>query len=170
MSRFQIWPLAKMEDGKWSVPEGLLENIWIQMCREGRASRLFYTGHIRELADWLDWCYTPANLMQFVIDSRTKKFAAVTWLNNVRDGVAEAHFCMLGPPHPELGEAVLSYWSALPGVVTIVGCTPEHYTTAIKYAKRIGFKECGIIPNALRMAYENRRAGAVMTHYQTGKE
>ena len=170
MKRYAIWPVVKMDDGLWSAPDVMLEGIWKQMVEEGRFNTLFYTGYVRTLADWMDWCKTPANLMQIVVDVGRTKLAAVTWLNNIKDGTAECHFCMLGPPHPELGRTVLEYWSALPGVKVIVGCTPENYTTAIKYAKRIGFKEAGMIPQALNMAYEGCRVGAVMTYYLTEKE
>lgn len=170
MKKYVIWPVVQMDGGEWSVPDVVLEGVFKQMAEEGRFGTLFYTGYVKGLPDWMNWCHNPANLMQVVVDAGDKKIAAVTWLNNVKDGTAEAHFCMLGPPHPELGETVLAYWAALPNIAVIVGCTPENYTTAIKYAKRIGFKEAGMIPQALNMAYEGRRVGAVMTYYLTEKE
>ena len=73
---------------------------------------------------------------------------------------------MYGHPHPGIGTVALEYYSRFPGLRVIVGVTPEEYTTAIRYAKRIGFTEAGVVPNMLYMAYEGRRMGEVITHYQ----
>jgi hypothetical protein len=163
--RYVLWPICKTADG-WSVPDELFIKLWQQMVEEGRAAKLFYGGTVTDEYGWIDWLKDPKNFSVIVMDAREKKIAAVGWLNNFERGTAQIHFCFYGFPHPGAGIKVLEYYSKFPGLHVIVGITPEEYTTAIRYAKRIGFKEIGVIPNMLQMAYENRRMGAVITHYQ----
>lgn len=165
VDRFAIWPIAKI-DGGWSAPDELLEKLWHKMVEEGRAAKLFYSGFVRNEYDWIDFLKDPLNIPVIVMDAREKKIASIAWLNNVKDGSAQVHFCMYGPPNPGVGIKAISYYSTFPGLHVIVGVTPEHYTTAIRYAKRIGFKEAGRVPNMLHMAYEGKRSGAVITYYE----
>ncbi len=166
--RYALWPIFRTDDG-WTVPDALLVKLWEQMVREGRAAKLFYSGTVANEFEWIDWLKDPSNFPVIVMDSREKKIAAIAWLNNKNSGTAQIHFCMFGPPHPGVGEKVLRYFSSFPELHVIVGVTPEEYTTAIRYAKRIGFKAAGRIPNMLYMAYENRRMGAVITYYEVGR-
>lgn len=166
--RYAIWPICKTDDG-WSVPDELLIKLWQQMVDEGRAARLFYTGTVTNGGEWVEWLKDSRNLPIMVMDSREMKIACVAWLNNVDRGCAQIHFCMLGPPATGIGINALEYYSRFPDLHVIVGVTPEEYTTAIRYAKRIGFKEVGVIPNMLQMKYENRRMGAVITYYEVGR-
>jgi hypothetical protein len=165
--RYVLWPIF-MADTGWSVPDELLVKLWQQMVDEGRAASLFYDGRIKDEADWIAWLKDPRNYPVIVMDAREKKISCISWLNNMEMGAAQIHFCMYGHPHPGIGIKSLEYFSRFPGLRVIVGVTPEEYTTAIRYAKRIGFKEVGRIPNMLHMEYENRRMGAVVTYYEVG--
>jgi L-amino acid N-acyltransferase YncA len=166
--RYALWPIF-MSDTGWSVPDELLAKLWEKMVEEGRAASLFYDGRVKDEAEWIAWLKAPGNYPVIVMDAREKKIAAIGWLNNVDKGAAQIHFCMYGLPDPRMGVKVLEYYSKFPGLHVIVGVTPEHYETAIRYAKRIGFTETGRVPNMLHMAYEQRRAGAVITYYEVGR-
>jgi len=166
--RYVLWPICKTADG-WSVPDELLMKLWQQMVGEGRAAKLFYSGTITDEHEWIDWLKDSRNLPVIVMDAREKKVSAIAWLNNVERGSAQIHFCMYGAPAPGIGIKALEYYSKFPGLHVIIGITPEHYDTAIRYAKRIGFTEAGRVPDMLHMAYENRRAGAVITYYEVGR-
>lgn len=168
--RYFLWPMAQV-DGEWSAPDEVWAQVWGIMVKTGRAERLFYNGYIRTYDDWLAWVKDRSNLVVLVVDSRSKKFACVAWLNNISEGAAQVHFCFLESlPRPEIGKLVLSYWSGLPGIHVIIGLTPESHPTAVKYAEKMGFTIQGIIPSFCNLAYEGRRVGAVVSSYPIHQE
>lgn len=164
--RYALWPCAFV-DGQFSVPDEVLVCLWREMEATGKHKGLFYNGGVTDEVGWIDWLKSPANYPVLVIDSRRNSIVAVGWLNNTLDGAALAHFCILGLPFPEIGKAVLGYWSSVGVLKVLVGFTPETNTMAIKYAEHIGFNRSGYIPQMCNMVYEGRRVGAVVTTYLT---
>ena len=168
--RYKIWPLAKLPDGSYSVPDFVLLRIWDDIFADGRYKSLFYNGGVKTPFDWMAWIKSPANFPVLVVDTMQRKVVCIAWINNAVDGAAMAHFCMLGLPRVEIGKAVLQYWSGVDGLKVLVGFTPESNTGAVKYAKKIGFVESGYIPMMCNMVHEGRRVGAVVTTYLTHQE
>jgi hypothetical protein len=167
--RYQLWPAAFV-GGQFSVPDEILRYLWRELVRTGKDTQLFYNGGVDDEGKWLSWIKATDNYPVLVIDTDVKKIVCIAWLNNAVDGAALAHFCMMGFPRPEIGETVLRYWSGTGALSVLVGFTPENYTAAIKYAKRIGFVESGYIPSMCNMVHEGRRVGAVVTTYLVNRE
>jgi len=166
--RYQLWPAAFV-NGSFSVPDEILRFLWREMAQTGKNESLFYNGGVRDEGEWLSWMKNPDNYPVLVIETLSKKIVCIAWLNHIVDGAALVHFCMLGLPRAEIGKTVLRYWSGIGALSVLVGFTPETFTAAIKYAKRIGFVESGYIPLMCNMVYEGRRVGAIITVYLTNQ-
>ena len=169
VDRYQLWPAAFV-DGKFSVPDAVLEGLWREMERTGKHRSLFYNGLIDDVDGWIGWIKNPANYPVLVVDAVRKNIVAAGWLNNVGDGTALAHFCVFGLPRPEIGKVVLRYWSNVKILRVLVGFTPETNVGAVRFAEMIGFKRNGYIPRMCNMAYEGRCVGAIVTTYLTQEE
>lgn len=169
-NRYYLWPMA-LVDGEWSIPDQVWAHVWGIMVKTGRAERLFYNGYIRTYDDWILWVKDRSNLVVLAVDSKSKKFACVAWLNNIAEGAAQAHFCFIeSMPRPDIGKSVLAYWSGFPGLYVITGLTPESHPEAVRYAEMIGFAIQGTIPSFCNLAYEGRRVGAVVSSYPIQRE
>ena len=164
--RYALWPGAFI-DGLFSITDELLVSLWREMVTKGKVRRLFYNGNVTDEASWIAWIKSSGNYPLLVVDKFSQRVVCVTWINNVADGAALIHFCILGLPRPEIGKAVLRYWSDVDVLYVLVGFIPETNREAVKYAKRIGFKESGYVPSMCNMVYKGSRVGAVITTYQT---
>jgi hypothetical protein len=164
--RYALWPAAFV-DGAFSIPDEVLAGLWREMVATGRDKGLFYNGAVTDESGWIAWIKDPANYPVLVADTTRNRIVCVAWLNNAVDGAALVHFCMLGMPRPEIGKAVLRYWSRVSILHVLVGFTPDSNMAAVKYARSIGFVDAGYIPSMCNMIYKGRRVGAVVTTYLT---
>ena len=167
--RYAIWPAAFV-DGVFSVPDPVLISLWREIVAAGKHRHLFYNGLVTDEVGWIEWIKNPGNYPLLVVDSIRSRIVAVAWLNHAVDGVAAAHFCMIGLPRPKIGQVALRYWSSVKILHVLVGFTPETNTGAVKYAESIGFIQSGYIPKMCNMVYEGLRVGAIVTTYQMRKE
>lgn len=167
--RYVLWPAAFVGD-QFSIPDEVLSSLWREMEEKGKNRNLFYNGNVTDVAGWVAWIKDSANYPILVVDISNHRIVCIAWLNNAVDGAALAHFCMLGLPRPEIGKAVLRYWSGIEILHVLVGFTPETNIGAVKYGEKLGFKRSGYIPKMCNMVYEGRRVGAIVTTYQTRKE
>jgi hypothetical protein len=168
--RYLIYPYVK-EGEEYTLSDDVMRLVWYRMVAEKKAQVTFYDGGIRTEGDFLAWMKDPQNLPLIVIDGEHKSICMLAWLNNIKDGIAMCHFCVLGPYRKGLGQAVMNYWSSWkddtgqPLLKTIIGITPEVYHTALKMIKHVGFTLVGIVPNFCKLAYENIRVGGMVSYY-----
>ncbi len=159
------------------MEDELLLLIWDEMVKTHKAEAVFYTGKIRNGDEWLAFIKTPKILPVAVANVKKAKFSGIAWLSDCMDGVAYAHFCVLGRPSRELGRVVLDYWGSFteddsrPLFRVIVGVTPAHYELPLRFISLIGFKRLGgFIPDLCNMVYEGRRMSAIISYFCPGEE
>jgi len=82
-------------------------------------------------------------------------FAGYAWLNGLSCKRAFAHFCFFNSvwgSTETIADAVLDYWFAMPDkdgthlFEVLVGATPEDNRLAVRFNKRMGFNQIGVIP------------------------
>jgi len=94
---FQVFPLVRLEDGNFNLPDEYLAWVWHCICREEKMQHLFYDGTVKDLQGWLNFIKTPSNLVYFAVNGAEP--VHVAWLNNLGDGTAWVHHCAIGMGH-----------------------------------------------------------------------
>jgi hypothetical protein len=169
--RYQLWPLV-VENGECNIPDQILENIWNQILVEGKMTKLFYSGHVADLEEWMKFIKNPVNHVILAVDTQENNICHVAWLNNLHDGLAWAHHCALGKMKREACELVVEYWKAFKNgngdrlFEVLVGLTPENNEPAIRFLKMMGFTIVGTIPKACHTVYEGDggKVGGVVSY------
>ena len=139
---------------------------------EGKDEHLFYDGSVVDDESFLSFMTISGNFPALVLDDQGNP-VLIAWLNGFSSGVAQCHFCAIGPFRRGASKALLNYWMSLeadgkPLLHTIIGITPAPYEAAWKAAKCAGFKILGEIPGICNMAYEHKRAPGVISYYARG--
>ena len=101
---------------------------------------------------FLEYFTTPTNFPVLVFDK--DMFAGYAWLNGLEGKRGFGHFCFFKRAWGEtlrLGNAVLDYWFAMPSgsefiIHVIVGSTPTDNSLALRYNRKLGFEQIGVIP------------------------
>ena len=168
--RCTLFPMVRMEDGTYSINDGVLRDVWTKLVAEGKDKALFWGGSVQTAAQFIDWLKVPFNYPVLVID--TEQVAFLAWLNNYADKVAMAHFCGVLPLRLEYPKTVMRYWAGMkdadgePLLRTIIGLIPSVNVKAIRMVEKVEWKVLGEIPDALEL-YDGSRSGATVTYYST---
>ena len=168
--RYQLWPFVRYEDDKYSIPDAMLAEIYRDLVESGRAGIVFYMGGIVTHKDFIDYLKDPKNHFVFVVDTETRKFVFMAWLNNIQGHTAYCHFSGLGdaPYRPETGRLVVDYWGSTGVPAVLVGVIPETNRAAIKLGMNLGFERAGTIPMLCGLNQEKTRVGGVILYYLFG--
>lgn len=168
--RYQLWPYVCYEDDKFSIPDEMLAEIYRDLVESGRAGIVFYSGGISTQKDFINYLKDPKNHFVFVVDTETRQFVFMAWLNSIQGHTAYSHFSGLGnaPYRPEMGQLVIDYWGSTGVPAVLVGVIPETNKTAIKLAMNLGYEKAGIIPELCEL--HNARVGGAILYYLFGGE
>lgn len=174
MSRFEPWPLVQI-DGEWSIPDEILRLVWYKMQKEDKVKAVWYDGGVTSEEEWFEFIKSPVNYPVLIIDKERQEVVMLAWLNGLRDGTAQCHFCILGPYRRGVEKVVMEYWSGWPDgnggrlLKVLIGITPESYDTTLKLVRMAGFTTLETrIPNMCNLIYEGRRVSAVISYYTPG--
>jgi hypothetical protein len=166
---YQLWPFVKLENGKYSIPDYYLKNIYDSILKDGKLDAVFYDEPPMSFEGFLQYMKSPLNHVVFVINKKTNAFVFIAWLNGMQRTFAYSHFTSIGNKtyRTFIGKMVLKYWNEIIDI-QIVGITPETYTAANKVAAKIGYKAIGTVPNICFMRKENKFVGGVISYFQRG--
>jgi len=168
MTRYRLWPLI-VENGTCNVPDEILMGVWSQMVISGKHEKVFYGGTVFNYESWLRFVKDWKNLPVFVIDTKRTKVVFLAWLNSCEDTHAFGHFCPLGKFTREAVQMVLDFWKSFKNgqgeqlFDVIMGITPENNPEAVRFVKRIGFREVGAIPKLCKDVYQGIRCAGILT-------
>ena len=132
--KYQLWPFVLLENGTWSIPDKLLQQIWESITRREKNEIVFYDVPVKTFEEWGKFLKTPANHCTFVVDAERKEFCFMAWLNNIHGHVADGHFIGITPYKPAMGKLVLKYWSQMGLPLLIIGIMPAWNSIAIRMA------------------------------------
>jgi len=166
-SKFEIYPLVKLEDG-WSVPDEVLVGIWAQIVNEGKDKELFYDGTIKTPFDWVEFIKRPGTYPILLVNRKNNQVAHISWLKDIFDIGAWAHHCSVGQYQRGIWEACRDHWRKyFPNLKLLLGMTPETNLKAVKFLEKIcKFTIVGKVPLMCNMAYEGQRVSAVVSYYE----
>lgn len=166
-SKFEIYPLVKMQDG-WSIPDEVLIGIWAQIVSEGKDKIVFYDASVKTIFDWIEFAKRPDIFLILVANKQTKQIVHVFWLRDVFDIGAWVHHCSVGKYQRNAWEAARDYWRKyFPNLKLLMGMVPETNTKTIKMLKNIAkFTVVGKIPQMCNMGYEGKRVSSVLSYYE----
>lgn len=167
-NKFTIFPLVQMQDGQWSIPDEVLIDVWRQIEAEGKVPKLMYDGTIRTPFEWIAFLKRPGTYPALVVDNEKKTVVHIAWLKDIFDIGAWAHHCSVGQYRRGAWEAVLGHWKKyFTGLKILLGLTPITNAPALKFLSRIcKFTVVGEIPQMCNLAYDGRRASAVLSYYE----
>lgn len=148
-------------DGRF-FGDSFIRILWCKLHHEGLHRIVFYDGGVQSEADLLHlvaperaWCYA------FECAGEPLAFF---WCNGFSGRAAHIHFCFFrAGMHraDELGKRAMRFLLGIEGrseapLDALLGVTPAPFAHAVRYAKRLGFRELGRIPGGLSL-----RAGAL---------
>jgi hypothetical protein len=135
--------------------------IWEQIIQEGKKESLFYDGSVKDLKEWIDYIYCPANHVALVIDNEGEIYH-IAWINKFSNKNGFLHHCGLGKYNRQSWPVLKKFWSDMrdinnkPVIHTLLGVTPESNTKAIKLTKMLGWTIMGKIPGICYISHNNR--------------
>jgi len=175
MMNLQVWPYFKYE-GNWSIPDQVLIHVWNEMEKNGNDKIVFYNGHIRSAEDFISFMKDSNQFLVLSFDMESKKILAWGMINEIKDGVAYAHFSFLDGFKSGPGETIIDYWRNLKKengdylVEVLIGITPESYERVLKVIQSWGFKMVSKIPKICTMYYQGRKEAGVISYLDLQEE
>lgn len=153
------------------IAPGLLGHVFDKVVEDGLLASLFYDGSVRTKDEFLDEVLRPGTIPFVVMYG--KDVAAFSWLNDIQDRSARAHFVIFRkfwgrrtriPLGRNFYKYVLSIRDAAGYLFDCVyGITPESNPLAWKAALQSGWRLIGSIPNRVFLADTGKSAGGVVT-------
>jgi len=164
-NRYVVIPVMRTDEG-YTISDQTLSYIWDKMVEEKKNETVFYNGAVANLGDFIAYMRRDDVFPVVVYDRDESKFNGIAWLNNLNEGTAQGHFCLLkGGNNIVKGHEVLAYWKQFPTDVTgvIIGIVPAFNKAAVKFIGKLGFTTVGEIPNYCNTVYmADRTPGVVM--------
>lgn len=159
-------PLATERVMRWTIDDDRVLGFFQGLKDEGTFSTVFYDGTVKTPRAALAMMRNDHNAPVFF--SRNGDLIAVGWLNGVSGDYAFAHFAFRraawGKTTVQTGLLCMAYWMHyFPFLNTVIGLTPETYTHALSFVRRIGFKPAGQIPSML--VVNGERVGARISYF-----
>jgi len=152
-------------DGAWSLPDSIMAGLWYKMLEEGTAKRVFCTGSVNSLPEFIALVKSPKNsVMTQWVDEEP---AFIGWINNFTQCSAMAHFnCfkkIWGNSDTALKNA-FKYWFAFKAgdrhlFDTLVGMIPADNKLAIRLSKKVGAIGLGTIPDYAVNKFTKEKTG-----------
>ena len=125
--------------------------IWHKIIEEGKLGHLFYDGTVKNLKDWLDYIYNPANHVALVVDDSGRVYH-IAWLNKFSHRNGFLHHCAIGKFNRKSWPLLKKFWADMrdpdgdPVVNTLLGVTPITNSKALKLVRLLGWEILGEIP------------------------
>ena len=168
--RFFLWPVTKLPNGKYTLPDEMLHAAWNQLVLDGNAERVFYDGHVKTAEQFAEYLKAPGNYPVFVMDAKNRKAVFLAWLNGMAANTAFAHFTGLGGKYkPELSSMVADYWEKMNLFTVLLGVLPVFNANALKVATYGGFKILGTVPG-LCLKADGSTADGIIVYRSMKKE
>jgi hypothetical protein len=167
LSRYVIYPVVSLDNGKFSISDETLVNIWQTIEQEGKIESLFYDGSIKDVIDWIKFIKSPGIFPIIVWDSIKKKIVHILWLKDCFDLCAWVHHVSIGPYQRGVWEACRDHWKKFDSLKLLLGLTPSTNPKAVKILKKIcKFNIVGEIPWVCNMAYEGKRVSGIISYFE----
>ncbi len=152
----RIIPYAE-HDGMRTYTDTFIRSLYERMEKEGIAQIVFSDGEIKDADEFLYLMKHGPNAL-YLVDVPDGP-AGILWLNRFKGKTCYVHFCAFqkywGAGSVEIGrEAICQvlYMKNRDGeycLDTLLGLIPCDNMPAIKWLKKVGLKEVGVIPNGL---------------------
>jgi len=162
-----IWPYAKLSDGSWTIPEGVIHKTWERLVELNRVDATWYDGSVQDEKDFIEFLQDPYIFPVLVVDANELRLWLLAWLSDIQRGSARGHFCYLDRYNMNVTKMLLNYWAKIASLRVIIGITPESYQLVLKIIQKSGFQILGTIPQICDMYYEGRLEGGVISYYLT---
>lgn len=153
--------------GTVTLTGDMLAALWFRLVEEGIADSLFYDGGVRGVGDFTDFMAASSVYCYAVYDGEAP--LALTWLNNFAGRTAMMHFAVfkagLGMKSV-LGRYVVQFLlhgkDAEGGYCldSLYGLTPQSYVHVLRFIRRLGFRQLGVLPGAVCLCCHENAAGA----------
>ena len=151
-----------------------LLNAYGRIKQEGLSDIVFHDNPNITLGDYVSWFNLPNVLPQFIFkvkdDMTAEDMVGMIWLSDVmkcetiaRGSGSFIYFrrYMDGHTPEKLAKLVFQYWFEALNMDIVTGTTPMLNKAAIKYIRKIGMQEVGIMPQFAN--YKGRVSDALMS-------
>ena len=158
-------------DGEWTIADDTIKKMWDKIVEDELNTIVFYDADIRSKEEFLEFMQRPAN--NPVVTLVDNQIAGMAWFNGYDGKMAFGHFLFfkaIWGCTDEIGNKVIEYWFSLKKdsgdllFKTILGVIPEFNQKAIRFVKRIGFKELGTIPDFNYFPYLGEDKGITLLY------
>lgn len=144
-------------DGMRTYSDTFICEIYNLMEKEGTVQVVFSDGEINSASGFLSAMKYGTNALYFV--ELQNEIAGIIWLNRFKSKTCYVHFCAFqkywGAGSVEIGRSAISQVLEMKNVDgdyaldTLLGLIPCNNIPAIKWLKKVGLQEIGVIPMAL---------------------
>lgn len=164
----RILPRIVGEDGVSNIPDEVVLYIWNKFVEEGKVETVFFNGVISTPQEWLTLFNSPHVFPVVIMDDDPKPDVVwVSWLNQVSDGWAWAHFCAFGRYRKGVGDMVMDYLSRL-GLVGLIGVIPAWNVRAMRMIRSLGWEFSGVLPGLCNTIFLGKRSDGHVHYYRFG--
>ena len=156
------------ENGAWSIPDNVMESIFVEMQKHGLEKIVFYSGGVDTPEKFAQFMKAPGIVAHTIWGDTGIELMA--WLTHFGANYAYGHFCTFpsawGKRTKKLANETFRYWfgwepGGAPLLDVILGQTPANNRLAVKYIKNIGMKILGTVPLC---AVGDDKAGLVLSY------
>jgi len=144
-------------DGMRTYSDTFICELYNRMEKEGTAQVVFSDGEIDNVSEFLSAMKYGANALYLV--ELKNEIAGIIWLNRFKSKTCHVHFCAFqeywGHGSVEIGRSAISQVIHMKNadggysLDALLGLIPCNNVQAIKWLKKVGLKEVGVIPMAL---------------------
>lgn len=169
----KVVPYVCIND-EWSIPFGIVLNIYNKMVEEGTDKIVFCSGSVKSFKDFLVLMNDKKKSIITIWDD--KEIIMIAWMTTVNKISAHAHFnCFkkIWGKQPEKAVRMgLDYWFSFkhrngkPIFDTIIGMIPDDNQRAVSMIKKCGAKIIGNIPNYSTNIYTKKKIGATVLYIE----
>lgn len=159
----QLLPYVEV-NGSWTIPDNLMQGLYLKLEAQGIAKNVFTDGSIRSGYEFLEKMKNGNNLPVAAIDDN--QVIGFGWLNTIAERRAFCHHFFYkeawGKKTLSTAKEFINYWFDMKNGETylfdyLIGMTPPENKIGIQFAKRLGFNIVGYVPTFGIISYLERK-------------
>ena len=160
-------------DGIPTIPDSHLTGVYQRMVQDRVLHKIFYTGSIRSVNEFLNHCKNPITQHFIIMDDTT--LYGYSFLDNINNSVADVHYCGFKSSWGKSKSVTLGrfgvksifnleYSNGHKVYQTLIGKTAKSNKLAVNLHKKIGMKEVGVVPFGTFNYYEQQTDDLIITY------
>lgn len=148
--------------GRYELTHADLLDIHAAMARDELLPVVFYDGSCQQPGEFVR--FVRSGIIFFAVYDDDEQLMAIWWLTDFSGRAARINFCVMRPYFGQafdIGKAVCHYVLDSQYLDAVYGITPECNRAAIRFVKRLGFRQLATLPYAID--YNGRICSGVLT-------